>query len=102
MSWRHCQLRVRDPDVFLLLPATPLAHRHAHILRTIPVDHTIFCFTVPRLAPRAARPLLYCVLFVVAVANIFNLGADIGAMGAAMQLLLPKTAGIFTVVFGVG
>src|SRR5467141_1493431 len=41
------------------------------------------------------RPLLYCVLFVVAVANIFNLGADIGAMGAAMQLLLPKTAGIF-------
>ncbi len=48
------------------------------------------------------KPLLYCVLFVVAVANIFNLGADIGAMGAAMQLLLPKTAGIFTVVFGVG
>ena len=48
------------------------------------------------------RPLLYCVLFVVSVANIFNLGADIGAMGAAMQLLLPKTAGIFTVIFGVG
>ena len=38
------------------------------------------------------RPLLYCVLFVVSVANIFNLGADIGAMGAAMQLLMPKTA----------
>ena len=48
------------------------------------------------------RPLLYCVLFVVSVANIFNLGADIGAMGAAMQLVLPKTAGVFTVVFGVG
>ena len=40
-------------------------------------------------------------LFVVSVANIFNLGADIGAMGAAMQLLLPKTAGVFTVIFGV-
>ena len=48
------------------------------------------------------RPLLYCVLFVVSVANIFNLGADIGAMGAAMQLLMPKTAGLFTVIFGVG
>jgi len=48
------------------------------------------------------RPLLYCVLFVVSVANIFNLGADIGAMGAAMELVLPKTAGVFTVIFGVG
>jgi NRAMP (natural resistance-associated macrophage protein)-like metal ion transporter len=48
------------------------------------------------------RPLLYSVLFVVSVANIFNLGADIGAMGAAMQLVLPKTARVFTVIFGVG
>jgi NRAMP (natural resistance-associated macrophage protein)-like metal ion transporter len=48
------------------------------------------------------RPLLYSVLFVVSVANIFNLGADIGAMGAAMQLVLPKTAVLFTVIFGVG
>ena len=48
------------------------------------------------------RPLLYSVLFVVSVANIFNLGADIGAMGAAMQLVLPKTAGFFTVIFGLG
>jgi len=31
----------------LLLPATPLAHRHARILRTIPVDHTTFSFTYP-------------------------------------------------------
>jgi NRAMP (natural resistance-associated macrophage protein)-like metal ion transporter len=48
------------------------------------------------------RPLLYCVLFIVSVANIFNLGADIGAMGTAMQLVLPKAAGVFTVIFGVG
>ena len=48
------------------------------------------------------KPMLYFVLVVVSIANVFNLGADIGAMGAAMQLLLPKTAGIFTVIFGVG
>src|SRR5262249_35298696 len=42
MARRHCQLRVCDPEVFLLLPATPLAHRHARILRTIPVDHTLY------------------------------------------------------------
>src|SRR5256885_2581542 len=48
------------------------------------------------------RPLLYCVLFVVAVANIFNLAADIGAMGAAMQLFLPKTAGGFLLIFCIG
>jgi Mn2+/Fe2+ NRAMP family transporter len=35
------------------------------------------------------KPFLYGVLFVVSVANVFSLGADIGAMGAAMQLLLP-------------
>src|ERR1700758_4565147 len=49
MSRRHRQLRVRDPDAFLLLSTTPLAHRHARILRTIPVDHTIICFTYPDL-----------------------------------------------------
>src|SRR4029077_2435572 len=49
MSRRHRQLRVRDPDVFLFLPATPLAHRHARILRTTPVDHTISCFGYPDL-----------------------------------------------------
>jgi hypothetical protein len=49
MSGRHRQLRVRNPDVFLFLPATPLAHRHARILRTIPVDHTISCFMYPDL-----------------------------------------------------
>src|SRR5215831_18423759 len=52
MARRHCQLRVCDPEVFLLLPATPLAHRHARILRTIPVDHTLFCFTYPDLHHR--------------------------------------------------
>ena len=35
------------------------------------------------------KPLLYAVLFVVSVADVFNLGADTGAMGAATQLVLP-------------
>jgi NRAMP (natural resistance-associated macrophage protein)-like metal ion transporter len=48
------------------------------------------------------KPLLYGVLFAVSVANVFNLGADIGAMGAATQLVLPGRISIFIVIFGVG
>ena len=48
------------------------------------------------------KPLLYVVLFVVSVANVFNLGADIGAMGAATQLVLPGNAGLFIAIFGIG
>jgi Mn2+/Fe2+ NRAMP family transporter len=48
------------------------------------------------------RPLLYSVLFVVSVANTFNLGADIGAMGAATQLVLPGKVSFFVLIFGVG
>ena len=49
------------------------------------------------------KPALYGVLFVVSVANIFNLGADIGAMGAATQLVLPAGGiTLFIVIFGVG
>ena len=48
------------------------------------------------------KPLLYFVLFVVSVANVFNLGADIGAMGAATQLVLPGNISLFIVIFGVG
>ncbi len=48
------------------------------------------------------KPLLYSVLFVVSVANIFNLGADIGAMGAAAQLVLPGRISLFIVIFGIG
>jgi Mn2+/Fe2+ NRAMP family transporter len=35
------------------------------------------------------------------VANVFNLGADIGAMGAATQLVLPGDAGLFILIFGI-
>jgi Mn2+/Fe2+ NRAMP family transporter len=37
----------------------------------------------------------------IAVANVFNLGADIGAMAAAAQLVVPGKVGVFTVIFGV-
>lgn len=48
------------------------------------------------------KPLLYLVVFAVSVANVFNLGADIGAMGSAAQLILPGKVGLFIVIFGVG
>jgi NRAMP (natural resistance-associated macrophage protein)-like metal ion transporter len=48
------------------------------------------------------KPLLYCVLIAVSLANVFNLGADIGAMGAAAQLVLPGRVSIFIVIFGIG
>lgn len=48
------------------------------------------------------RPLLYSVLFVVSIANVFNLGADIGAMGSAAQLILPGKSGLYIVIFGIG
>jgi hypothetical protein len=40
------------------------------------------------------------VLIVVSVANVFNLGADIGAMAAATHLVVPGKVGVFTVIFG--
>jgi NRAMP (natural resistance-associated macrophage protein)-like metal ion transporter len=44
--------------------------------------------------------LLYVVTGLVLIANIFNLGADIGAMGAAAQLLFPARTWIYVVVVG--
>jgi Mn2+/Fe2+ NRAMP family transporter len=48
------------------------------------------------------KPILYGVLFAVSVANVFNLGADLGATGAATQLALPGKINLFIVIFGVG
>ena len=47
------------------------------------------------------KPLLYAVLVVMSIANVFNLGADIGAMGSALQLVMPGHAGIFTLTVGI-
>ncbi len=47
-----------------------------------------------------ARPYLYGIVSLLLIANIFNIGADIGAMGAAARLLLPGPQALFVLVFG--
>ncbi len=45
--------------------------------------------------------LLRLVVLLLLVANVINLGADLGAMGAALALLLPGNVLTYTVAFGV-
>ena len=47
------------------------------------------------------RPLLWTVVLLLLVANIINLGADLGAMGSALELLLGGPAALYTLLFGV-
>ena len=47
------------------------------------------------------RPLLLAIVAMLLVANIINLGADLGAMGAALQLLLHGSARVYVVLFAV-
>ncbi|ARS25829.1 NRAMP family divalent metal transporter [Sphingomonas sp. KC8] len=47
------------------------------------------------------RWLLRIVILLLLVANIINLGADLGAMGAALSLLIPGPVLLFTTLFGV-
>jgi len=58
------------------------------------------CGIAANLRKSYPKPLLYAVLVAVAVANIFNLGADLGAMGDAMHLLVPGKVSVFVVGFG--
>jgi len=46
------------------------------------------------------RPLLYTVVALLLVANVINLGADLSAMGAALQLLAGGNAALYTLGFG--
>jgi len=46
------------------------------------------------------RPYLYGIVSLLLIANIFNIGADIGAMGAAAQLMLPGPPALFVVLAG--
>jgi hypothetical protein len=57
MPRSRCQLRVRDPNLILLLPLLARPHCHARILRTKSVDTTNVLLNEPALAPRAARNL---------------------------------------------
>ena len=47
-----------------------------------------------------SKPTLYTVVTLLLLANIFNLGADIGAMGAAAKLLLPGPLWFYITGFG--
>ncbi len=47
------------------------------------------------------RPLLWAVVTLLLVANIVNLGADLGAMGAALALLTGGNTALYTLLFGV-
>jgi NRAMP (natural resistance-associated macrophage protein)-like metal ion transporter len=48
-----------------------------------------------------APALLYILVAVLLIANLINLGADIGAMGSALQMLVGGSALVYAVVFGV-
>ncbi|MFM5930689.1 MAG: NRAMP family divalent metal transporter [Novosphingobium sp.] len=46
------------------------------------------------------RPLLQAVVLLLLVANIINLGADLGAMAAALALLVPGPSMVYVIGFG--
>jgi Mn2+/Fe2+ NRAMP family transporter len=58
------------------------------------------CGLAANLRKSYPRPVLFFVLVLMSAANVFNLGADIGAMGSSVALLIPGTAKLFTLVFG--
>jgi hypothetical protein len=49
---------------------------------------------------KLSQTAAFAVLIAVAMANVFNLGADIGAMGDALHLLVPGKVTVFVVGFG--
>ena len=59
------------------------------------------CGLAANLRKSYPKPILVFVLLLMSAANVFNLGADIGAMGSSMALLIPRSATLFTVIFGV-
>ena len=59
------------------------------------------CGLAANLRKNYPRPVLYFVLITMTAANVFNLGADIGAMGASVALIVPANVMLLTVTFGV-
>jgi NRAMP (natural resistance-associated macrophage protein)-like metal ion transporter len=59
------------------------------------------CGLAANLRKNYPRPLLYFVLVAMSAANIFNLGADIGAMGASLALVVPVNVMVLTVTLGI-
>jgi NRAMP (natural resistance-associated macrophage protein)-like metal ion transporter len=58
------------------------------------------CGIAANLRKSYPKPLLYAVIVAVAIANVFNLGADIGAMADALHLIVPGGVGLFVFFFG--
>src|SRR5579872_2757926 len=50
---------------------------------------------------RFPRPIAYSLAALVVVANTFNIGADIGGMGAAAHIVAPIPTEVWTVFFGI-
>lgn len=48
-----------------------------------------------------SRFLLFCVVFLVLAANIINIGADIGAMASAVELIVPVNGTLTAVFFAI-
>jgi len=46
------------------------------------------------------KPFLFGIVLLLLTANIFNIGADIGAMGAAASLIAPGSAGLYVLLAG--
>ncbi len=49
-----------------------------------------------------SRGLLYAIVGLLLIANTINLGADLGAMAAALKLLVGGPAGLYVVGFAIG
>ena len=55
---------------------------------------------VANLRAHYPAPLLYALVLALFVANVINLGADIGAIGAAVHLLVGGSATLYSILFG--
>ncbi|MBV9624640.1 MAG: divalent metal cation transporter [Acidobacteria bacterium] len=58
------------------------------------------CGLAANLRKNYPRPVLFFVLLLMSAANVFNLGADISAMGSSVALLIPGATKLFTLAFG--
>jgi NRAMP (natural resistance-associated macrophage protein)-like metal ion transporter len=47
------------------------------------------------------RPVLLAMVLLLLIANVINLGADLGAMGASLALLIGGNGALYTVLFGI-
>lgn len=56
---------------------------------------------IARNLKRHYRPALFPMIALLLIANVVNLGADLSAMGAALELLIGGSGGLYTLLFGI-